>query len=80
MKLSIYEELPKVKEKEIKEIFLKLQKDNTYAAVRLIAVGKSGVPYPSGQLISFYEDGSIYYHKSINKDLGFSLDDRGRLK
>lgn len=77
MKLEIYDE-KKVKE-EKKKVRLRLIRDD-YGNVILTAVNKNGKRFEDGNLIYFDSKGCLKRNCGVNPDLGFVLDDRGRIK
>lgn len=67
------------KDKKItKPVYLKLV--NLSGGVKVVAVDEKGEPIVSGNLITFYENGTIGFHGSVNRSLGFALNSDGRIK
>lgn len=62
-----------------KEIYLSFRDTGDYIAI--VACDKENVLYPYGYLLRIHkETGRRYRYRHINRDLGLSLDDEGRLK
>ena len=64
---------------EAKPIQLKLV-DREDGEVSVVAVDEDGERVPAGYLITFTPDGKIRRAKSVNDELGFSLDSMGRIE
>ena len=77
MKLEIYQEQ---KEKEAPKEPIRLKLTIRGDGVTIIVVNKNGTGVPQGNLLSFYKDGSISLHPSVNPDFGFNLDNHGKIR
>ena len=63
----------KSKERD-KEIILEL----VYGSSDCVMVKAKG--YCAGALVSFNPDGTIYLHSAVSREIGFQLDDNGKIK
>ena len=77
MKLNISKE--EKEEGSEKEVYLKFKYGSNDTVV-VCACDKEGNPFFCGNLIGFYPDGTIRKIGSVNPDLGFQLDEDGRIK
>lgn len=76
MKLQIFD----AKEvEEAKPTRLKLE-HTTWRGIKVVAVDERGNQRLSGNILTFTEGGEIILHRSVNAELGFQLDDAGRVK
>lgn len=61
-------------------IYLELKpSDIVTGSVILQTVDENGKRFPDGRLLSILPDGRIRFARHINSELGFALDDAGRL-
>ena len=59
-------------------VFYMLKKVKT--SICLIAVDANGRAYSDGYILKFKSDGTVYRYKDLNRTLGLTLDDIGRLQ
>ncbi len=75
MKLEIYDDTTPEPESVVR---LHLVKHGSSIAVH--AVDANGETEPAGRILLFHSDGTISRTGSMNSDLGFQLDESGRVK
>ncbi len=78
MKLEIWDESPVEVEEPVRLVLSQDRGESTNITV--VVMGRQGNKMVQGNLISFLPDGTIYRHKKISPDFGFSLDRKGRIK
>ncbi|MBE3045955.1 hypothetical protein IMZ48_26135 [Candidatus Bathyarchaeota archaeon] len=76
MKIEVYN-LPVPKPEPAVLLAFELGRDTSKVIVT--AVDNQGERLSQGDLIVFLEDGTIYRPGDVNPDLGFKLDDAGRI-
>ncbi len=74
MKFEIYNE----KNEEEKKVYLKLEKVGD--TIHIIAVDELGDEYECGNLLHINSNGVIIRCTAIDPNLGFKLDENGRIK
>ncbi len=75
MKFEIFNKPRKPKEKSVM-LRIGLHPDGC----EIVAVDDNGDPIPMGRLLRFEKSGKIFRLRNINPDLGFALDECGRIK
>ena len=75
-KLQVYDPTPREEEKITRVKLL----DYGYGIVTVIAVDKDGYEVAAGNLFQLLPNGKIQRVRCVNPDLGFMLDDEGRIK
>lgn len=75
MKLEIYSEQLKMSERITR---LRLEKSGD--EISIVAVRENGSYIDSGHLMRFFPGGQIRLFQHVNPDLGFDLDEEGRIK
>jgi len=78
IKYEIYDEVDDDDEEQPTVIRLALE----YVGdrVRVVAVDEDGEGLLCSCLVTFRPDGTIHRHQAVDPDLGFQLDDEGRIK
>ena len=74
MELEIWDE----KQDEEEPVRLRLVKRDS-GDITLIAVDEEGDKIRWGNLLTLRSNGSVYRHEGVNENLGFDLDDLGRI-
>ena len=59
-------------------VFLKLL--STLSDIKVVVVNEKGRTLTSGHLLRFNNDGSVFTYPGVASELGFQLDDEGRIK
>lgn len=76
MKLEIFEEQEEDKDDVVR---LRLRRDTT-GVIEVVAVDRYRNTVDNGSILWFDENGRLYLNHSISKELGFDLDEKGRIK
>ena len=63
---------------DVKEVSLKLQSFSD--CIKLCAVDRTGTVMKQGNILSILQSGGIKLAEAVNPDLGFQLDEKGRVK
>ena len=68
----------RVYDEKSKEVYLKLQSFS--GGIKLCAVDRTGKSMKQGNILSIEQNGCVELDRSVNPDLGFQLDEKGRVK
>ena len=68
----------KVYDEKSEEVYLKLQSFS--GGIKLCAVDRTGKAIRQGNILSIEQSGCVELDEAVNPDLGFQLDEKGRVK